>query len=83
MKNRLIYLANVPSHLSRLLLASEPAPQAKCQKCRRHGIRWTGSLAFLFILQSGDMFFDLLGNLNNRFLLDSVFRWPQEIIPRK
>jgi len=34
--------ANVPSHLSRLLLASEPAPQAKCQKCRRHGIRCTG-----------------------------------------
>ena len=40
-------LANVPSHLSRLLLASEPAPQAKCQKCRRHGIRCTGSLALI------------------------------------
>jgi len=42
------FFANVGSHQSRLLLASEPAPQAKCQKCRRHGIGWTAWFGLFF-----------------------------------
>jgi len=42
-----------PVTYPRLLLASEPASQAKCQKFRRHGIRCTGSLAFLFFSEKG------------------------------
>ncbi len=39
---------NVGSHRIPLASASEAAPQPKCQKCRRHGIRWTTLLNFFF-----------------------------------
>ncbi len=38
-------ISTSPVTASRLLLASEAAPQPKCQKCQRHGIRWTGLFA--------------------------------------
>ena len=36
-----------PVTASRLLLALRVRKQPRCQKCRRHGIRWTGLFAFL------------------------------------